>query len=33
MSGRNQELLALRAQHVPQGPFNVTPAFIKEGRT
>jgi 4-aminobutyrate aminotransferase/(S)-3-amino-2-methylpropionate transaminase len=32
MSGRNQELLAMRTRHVPQGPFNVTPAFIKEAR-
>jgi len=32
MSGRNQELLEKRQHHVPQGPFNTTPAFIKEAR-
>ncbi|WP_319521703.1 4-aminobutyrate--2-oxoglutarate transaminase [uncultured Desulfosarcina sp.] len=32
MSGRNQELLEKRNQHVPQGPFNITTAFIKEAR-
>ena len=30
MPGRNQELLEKRNQHVPQGPFNTTTAFIKE---
>ena len=32
MPGRNQELLEKRNQHVPQGPFNTTTAFIKEAR-
>lgn len=32
MSGRNQELLEKRNQHVPQGPFNTTTAFVKEAR-
>lgn len=32
MPGRNQELLEKRQQHVPQGPFNTTPAFIQEAR-
>ena len=32
MPGRNQELLEKRSQHVPQGPFNITNAFIKEAR-
>lgn len=32
MSNRGQELFQLRSKHVPQGPFNVTPAFIKEAR-
>lgn len=30
MSGKNDALLQKRNQHVPQGPFNTTPAFIKE---
>ena len=30
MPGRNHELLEKRNQHVPQGPFNTTSAFIKE---
>ena len=30
MPGRNHELLEKRNQHVPQGPFNTTNAFIKE---
>ena len=32
MSGKNQELLEKRQINVPQGPFNTTPAFIKEAR-
>jgi len=32
MAGRNQELLEKRKQHVPQGPSNITQAFIKEAR-
>ncbi len=32
MSRRNEELLKLRNKHVPQGPFNITTAFIKEAR-
>jgi len=32
MAGRNQELLEKRNQHVPQGPFNTTTAFVKEAR-
>ena len=27
-----QELLDLRKQHIPQGPFQVTPALIREAR-
>lgn len=30
MTGRNQALLEKRNRHIPQGPFNTTPAFIKE---
>ncbi len=30
MPGRNEELLEKRNQHVPQGPFNVTTAFVRE---
>jgi len=25
----NQELMALRQEHVPPGPFNITPIFVK----
>jgi len=25
----NQELMALRQEHVPRGPFNITPIFVK----
>jgi len=25
----NEELMALRQEHVPQGPFNITPIFVK----
>ena len=32
MASRNEELLKLRNKHVPQGPFNVTTAFIREAR-
>jgi 4-aminobutyrate aminotransferase/(S)-3-amino-2-methylpropionate transaminase len=32
MPSRNEELLQLRNKHVPQGPFNTTPAFIREAR-
>jgi 4-aminobutyrate aminotransferase/(S)-3-amino-2-methylpropionate transaminase len=32
MPSRNEELLKLRTQHVPQGPFNTTPIFIKAAR-
>ena len=32
MASRNEELLKLRNKHVPQGPFNITTAFIKEAR-
>lgn len=32
MPGRNDELLEKRNQHVPQGPFNTTTAFVKEAR-
>ncbi len=32
MPGRHQELLDKRNQHVPQGPFNISPAFIREAR-
>ncbi len=27
-----QELLDLRKQHIPQGPFNITPSFIREAK-
>jgi 4-aminobutyrate aminotransferase/(S)-3-amino-2-methylpropionate transaminase len=26
----NQELMAMRAEHVPRGPFNITPFFVKK---
>jgi len=32
MSGRNEELLRIRAKQIPQGPFNINPCFIKEAR-
>ena len=32
MSGHHQELLDKRNRHVPQGPFNISPAFIREAR-
>ena len=32
MTDRGRELLELRNKHIPQGPFNVTTAFIKEAR-
>lgn len=32
MTHHQQSLLDLRNQHVPQGPFNVTPTFIQEAR-
>ncbi len=32
MTQRNEQLGQLRDQHVPPGPFNVTPAFIREAR-
>jgi len=32
MPSSMQELQKLRAQHVPQGPFNTTPAFVREAR-
>jgi 4-aminobutyrate aminotransferase/(S)-3-amino-2-methylpropionate transaminase len=32
MNTSMQELLDLRKQHIPQGPFHVTSAFIKEAR-
>jgi 4-aminobutyrate aminotransferase/(S)-3-amino-2-methylpropionate transaminase len=28
----NKELMALREQHVPRGPFNVTPIFVKRAK-
>ena len=28
----NQELMALREEHVPRGPFNITPIFVKRAR-
>jgi 4-aminobutyrate aminotransferase/(S)-3-amino-2-methylpropionate transaminase len=30
MPSRNEELLQLRNKHVPQGPFNTTPVFIRD---
>jgi 4-aminobutyrate aminotransferase / (S)-3-amino-2-methylpropionate transaminase / 5-aminovalerate transaminase len=32
MSTSIQELQDLRKQHIPQGPFNITPSFIREAR-
>lgn len=32
MSEHHQQLLDKRNRHVPQGPFNTTPAFIREAR-
>jgi 4-aminobutyrate aminotransferase/(S)-3-amino-2-methylpropionate transaminase len=32
MTGKIDALLERRSQHVPQGPFNITSAFIKEAR-
>lgn len=32
MTSRSESLLNLRKKHVPQGPFNVTSAFIKKAR-
>ncbi len=32
MNTKEQELLQLRKQHIPQGPFHATPAFIREAR-
>ncbi len=32
MTHHTQTLLELRNRHVPQGPFNVTPTFIREAR-
>jgi 4-aminobutyrate aminotransferase/(S)-3-amino-2-methylpropionate transaminase len=32
MTGKIDALLEKRNQHVPQGPFNTTSAFIKEAR-
>ena len=28
----NQELMALRQEHVPPGPFNITPIFVKKAK-
>ena len=28
----NQELMALRQEHVPRGPFNITPIFVKRAK-
>ena len=28
----NKELMELRAKHVPQGPFNITPIFVKRAK-
>ena len=28
----NKELMALRTKHVPQGPFNITPIFVKKAK-
>jgi 4-aminobutyrate aminotransferase/(S)-3-amino-2-methylpropionate transaminase len=28
----NQELMALREKHVPRGPFNITPIFVKRAK-
>jgi len=28
----NKELMALRTKHVPQGPFNITPIFVKRAK-
>lgn len=31
-SKTNQELIALREQHIPQGPFNIHPIFVESAR-
>ncbi len=28
----NQELMAMREEHVPRGPFNITPFFVKKAK-
>lgn len=28
----NQELMALRQEHIPRGPFNITPIFVKKAK-
>lgn len=28
----NKQLMAIRAEHVPQGPFNITPIFVKRAK-
>jgi 4-aminobutyrate aminotransferase/(S)-3-amino-2-methylpropionate transaminase len=32
MKSKNEQLLKMRNEHVPQGPFNTTTAFIREAR-
>ncbi|MBW2063061.1 MAG: 4-aminobutyrate--2-oxoglutarate transaminase [Deltaproteobacteria bacterium] len=32
MPDQTEELIQLRNEHIPQGPFNITPAFIREAR-
>ena len=32
MSSHSEELTKMRNTHVPQAPYNITPAFIKEAR-
>ena len=28
----SQELMAMREEYVPRGPFNITPIFVKEAK-
>ncbi|HSO67161.1 MAG TPA: 4-aminobutyrate--2-oxoglutarate transaminase [Desulfatirhabdiaceae bacterium] len=32
MNPETQKLMDMRQQHIPQGPFNVTPAFVREAK-
>jgi 4-aminobutyrate aminotransferase/(S)-3-amino-2-methylpropionate transaminase len=32
MKPETQKLMDMRQQHIPQGPFNVTPAFVREAK-
>ncbi|MFH1954774.1 MAG: hypothetical protein ABIL06_24565 [Pseudomonadota bacterium] len=28
----NKQLMEIRMEHVPQGPFNITPIFVKQAK-